>query len=166
MNLLQRMRKVGTSKKGFTLVELIVVLVILAILLAILVPSLVGWINRARTRGDLVEARQVYLAAQTLAEENDMVSLTLAGAPPTGSNLGESFGTATIRLAVNAAATDTVVIGSATAGSKPTQNATGLNGALTALTASSGSITSFTWQGQRSTVTWESTTNTLVQKPY
>lgn len=35
------------NKKGFTLVETIVVLVILTILAAILVPSLVGWINRA-----------------------------------------------------------------------------------------------------------------------
>ena len=34
-------------KKGFTLVEVIVVLVILAILAAILVPSMVGWIDKA-----------------------------------------------------------------------------------------------------------------------
>ncbi len=35
------------NKKGFTLIETIVVLVILAVLAAILVPSLVGWIDRA-----------------------------------------------------------------------------------------------------------------------
>ena len=35
------------KKKGFTLVELIVVLVILAILAALLVPALIGYIDRA-----------------------------------------------------------------------------------------------------------------------
>lgn len=35
------------NKKGFTLVEVIVVLVILAILAAILIPSMVGWIDRS-----------------------------------------------------------------------------------------------------------------------
>lgn len=35
------------DKKGFTLVEVIVVLVILAILAAILIPSMVGWIDKA-----------------------------------------------------------------------------------------------------------------------
>ena len=35
------------DKKGFTLVELIVVLVILAILAALLVPALTGYIDKA-----------------------------------------------------------------------------------------------------------------------
>lgn len=35
------------DKKGFTLVELIVVLVILAILAALLIPALTGYIDRA-----------------------------------------------------------------------------------------------------------------------
>ena len=43
---MKRMNK--SSKKGFTLVELIVVLVILAILAAMLVPALTGYIKRAR----------------------------------------------------------------------------------------------------------------------
>ena len=37
-------KKAGIGRKGFTLVELIVVLVILSILLAITVPSMTGWI--------------------------------------------------------------------------------------------------------------------------
>lgn len=36
------------SKRGFTLVELIVVLVILAILAALLIPALTGYIDKAR----------------------------------------------------------------------------------------------------------------------
>lgn len=58
------------DNKGFTLVELIVVIVILAILAALLVPALVGWIDKAREKTYAVEARTVYLAAQTVESEH------------------------------------------------------------------------------------------------
>ena len=64
------MRKVGkSSKKGFTLVELIVVLVILAVLAAMLVPALVGYIDRAKKEKEFQAASTVYTAAQSLATE-------------------------------------------------------------------------------------------------
>ena len=64
------MKKVGkSSKKGFTLVELIVVLVILAILAAMLVPALVGYIDRAKKEKEFQAASTVYTAAQSLATE-------------------------------------------------------------------------------------------------
>ena len=62
------MRKVGKStKKGFTLVELIVVLVILAVLAAMLVPALTGYIKRARQEKDYQMAATVLTAAQSAA---------------------------------------------------------------------------------------------------
>jgi len=55
------------SKKGFTLVELIVVLVILAVLAAMLVPALTGYIRRARQEKDYQFAATVLTAAQSAA---------------------------------------------------------------------------------------------------
>ena len=64
------MRKVGKStKKGFTLVELIVVLVILAVLAAMLVPALTGYIKKARQEKEYQTAAEVLTAAQALVTE-------------------------------------------------------------------------------------------------
>jgi prepilin-type N-terminal cleavage/methylation domain-containing protein len=64
------MKKLGkSSKKGFTLVELIVVLVILAVLAAMLVPALIGYIDRARQEKEFQAASTIYAAAQALATE-------------------------------------------------------------------------------------------------
>lgn len=57
------------EKKGFTLVELIVVLVILAILAALLVPALTGYIDKARKESIVAETRSVVMAAQTVVSE-------------------------------------------------------------------------------------------------
>lgn len=57
------------EKKGFTLVELIVVLVILAILAALLVPALTGYIDRANNQKVIATTRQVVMAAQTCTSE-------------------------------------------------------------------------------------------------
>lgn len=45
------------DKKGFTLVELIVVLVILAILAALLVPALTGYIDKANNEKIIATTR-------------------------------------------------------------------------------------------------------------
>ncbi len=57
------------KKKGFTLVELIVVLVILAILAALLIPALTGYIDKAKNKSIVAETRQTVMAAQTLVDE-------------------------------------------------------------------------------------------------
>ena len=63
------LKKMKNNKKGFTLVELIVVLVILAILAALLIPALTGYIDRAKKKSIIAETRQVVMAAQTLVDE-------------------------------------------------------------------------------------------------
>lgn len=67
---LQELRK--SKKKGFTLVELIVVLVILAILIALLVPALTGYIDKAKEKSVAADARMMLEAVQT--EESDTYS--------------------------------------------------------------------------------------------
>ena len=64
---LQQKRR--SKKDGFTLVELIVVLVILAILAALLIPTLTGYIDRAKEKNVIAETRQCVMAAQTLYDE-------------------------------------------------------------------------------------------------
>lgn len=58
------------ADRGFTLVEMIVTIAVLVILAALLVPSLVGWIDRSQGKSHAVEARAVYLAAQTIESDH------------------------------------------------------------------------------------------------
>ncbi len=69
MSIFAKAKKARENKKGFTLVELIVVLVILAILAAALVPALLGWIDNARQKQFVLAARNVVMAAQAVADE-------------------------------------------------------------------------------------------------
>ena len=59
----------NNRKRGFTLVELIVVLVILAVLAALLVPSLTGYIDKAKKKAVITEARDVWTASQAALSE-------------------------------------------------------------------------------------------------
>ena len=85
------LKKMKNNKKGFTLVELIVVLVILAILAALLIPALTGYIDKAKRKSIVAETRQVVMAAQTLVDEkygsNEAGEKVTVGAKDSGANV-------------------------------------------------------------------------------
>jgi type IV pilus assembly protein PilA len=56
-------------RKGFTMVEIIVVLVILAILIGATTPIMMGFVNDARTKAAVSDARIGLLAAQQVVSE-------------------------------------------------------------------------------------------------
>ena len=61
------MKKKNKNRKGFSLVELIVVLVIMAILAAALIPSLTGYIKKTKQQNINSECQSAVQAAQTIA---------------------------------------------------------------------------------------------------
>ena len=50
----------NNSKKGFTIVELVIVIAIIAILAAILIPSFAGLIQKGKDAAALADARVIY----------------------------------------------------------------------------------------------------------
>ncbi|MDR2197612.1 MAG: type II secretion system GspH family protein [Coriobacteriales bacterium] len=65
----KRLAQKARDKKGFTLIEVIVVLVILGILAAIAIPSLVGYIDKANQRTILAEAGTYRTALQLIGTD-------------------------------------------------------------------------------------------------
>lgn len=90
----------NNKRRGFTLVELIVVLVILAILAALLVPALTGYIDKAKKNQVIAETRMLTQAAQTelsslyatdeFAEQNIYESYTIASKDETAFSIGSN----------------------------------------------------------------------------
>lgn len=70
MNVVKKLKgRLKLNKKGMTLIEVLVVLVILAILAAVMIPTMLGFVNEARGKAYIAEARTCYIAAQTIATE-------------------------------------------------------------------------------------------------
>lgn len=88
---MQLWKKMKKNRKGFTLVEIIVVLVILAILAAFTIPAMLGFVNEARGKAYIAEAREVYVAYQSAISEVGGSKGTLT-ADYTGANSDDAAG--------------------------------------------------------------------------
>lgn len=77
------MKKVLNKKKGFTLVEIMIVVLIIGILLAIAVPNFVRARETSRTRTCIANLRQIDSAKEQYAMEARLA----AGAAVTNANL-------------------------------------------------------------------------------
>jgi len=63
--------KLKKNKKGFTMVELIVVLAVIAILAAIMIPRFTGFTKDAREKAVIAEARSIQTAVEALIVSGD-----------------------------------------------------------------------------------------------
>ena len=79
-----------TTKKGFTLIELIVVIAIIGVLAAILVPAMLGYVRKSKISGANSAAATIQKAINTALVEMDEQGIDIGGTyiiSGTGGNL-------------------------------------------------------------------------------
>lgn len=86
--MLAKLKNRLNNRKGFTLVELIVVIAIIAILAAVLLPQMAGFTKKAKNSNTLSEAKNIATAFATLVAEKPNVDIaavdTVIGPSTTG----------------------------------------------------------------------------------
>ncbi len=82
MSKLVELRKKLKSKKGFTLMEMLIVIAIIVILLAIAIPSFNNSLNKAKTAADEANVRSYYaemMVENMTKDANSTLTLPAAG---------------------------------------------------------------------------------------
>ncbi|TPE22228.1 prepilin-type N-terminal cleavage/methylation domain-containing protein [Clostridium perfringens] len=67
-------KKQNKKKKGFTLIELIIVIAIIAILAAIAIPNFLGIQRKSKVKADIASAKNIYDATSTLVADNKITA--------------------------------------------------------------------------------------------
>ncbi|MDE7099285.1 MAG: type II secretion system GspH family protein [Ruminococcus sp.] len=68
-----------TTKKGFTLIELIVVIAIIGVLAAILVPTMLGYVKKSKLSSANTSASSIYKAINSALTELDEEGIDIGG---------------------------------------------------------------------------------------
>lgn len=67
----ERVREMKKQRKGFTLIELIVVIAIVGVLIAILIPTMMGYVRKARVKNDVSTANNIGKAVVAVMADSD-----------------------------------------------------------------------------------------------
>ena len=97
--------KVRKNKKGFSLVELIVVIAIMAVLVAILAPQFIKYVEKSRQSADVKNSQEMVSAVQAYAADTGLTASDSTGTVITFATDGTTVA-GTNKTAIDAALSD------------------------------------------------------------
>ena len=165
-NFMKKLRERLNNKKGFTLVELIVVIVIILILAAVLIPNVMRYIDSARKSAFQSEASsyltelQGYEAEYYATQKADLPSTSATRTLPDGITTLTAWDDTKDNIAINHSSNDTTIgLSSIT---KPNES----EGKMIQVEVYHGAVKAFTYANSEHYVSWQQNTGwTNVDEP-